>query len=111
MTWYESSSDESNTQRGGSVYIVTNQRRTTLYVGVTSDLPRRPWQHKTKYYPRSFTARYHCDCLVYHEAYPAITEAIAREKQLKAGARKKKIAIIHRMNPEWRDLYDDIKHD
>ena len=101
-------------KKGGSVYIVANQRRTTLYVGVTSNLPRRIWQHKTKFYPSSFTARYNCDQLVYHEAHPTIVEAIAREKQpgrrsLKAGSRKKKLALIHRLNPEWRDLYEDIK--
>lgn len=95
-------------KKGGSVYIVTNRRRTTLYVGVTSNLPRRIWQHKTKYYPRSFTARYNCDQLVYHEAHPTIVEAIAREKQLKAGSRKKKLTLIRRLNPEWRDLYEDI---
>ena len=91
------------------MYIVANQRRTTLYVGVTSNLPRRIRQHKTKFYPRSFTARYNCDQLVYHEALPTIVEAIAREKQLKAGSRKKKLALIRRLNPTWRDLYEDIK--
>ena len=96
-------------RKGGSVYIVTNRRRTTLYVGVTSNLPRRTRQHKEKFYPRSFTARYNCDCLVYHEALPTIVEAIAREKQLKAGSRKKKLMLIQRLNPEWRDLYEDIK--
>ena len=96
-------------RRGGSVYIMANQRRTTLYVGVTSNLPRRMRQHKTKFYPRSFTARYNCDCLVYHEALPTIVEAIAREKQIKAGSRKKKLALIQRQNPDWRDLYEDIK--
>ncbi len=96
-------------ERGGSVYIIANQRRTTLYVGVTSNLSHRIWQHKTKFYPRSFTARYNCDQLVYHEAHPTIIEAIAREKQLKAGSRKKKLALIRRLNPEWRDLYEDIK--
>ena len=96
-------------RKGGSVYIVANRRRTTLYVGVTSNLPRRIRQHKEKFYPKSFTARYHCDCLVYHEALPTIMEAIAREKQLKAGSRKKKLALIRRLNPEWRDLYEDIK--
>ncbi len=90
------------------MYIVANKRRTTLYVGVTSNLPRRIGQHKTKFYPGSFTARYNCDQLVYHEALPTIVEAIAREKQLKAGSRKKKLTLIRRLNPDWRDLYDDI---
>ena len=88
---------------------MTNQQRTTLYVGVTSNLPERIRQHKEKFYPRSFTARYNCDRIVYYEVHPTITEAIAREKQMKAGSRKKKLALIQRLNPEWRDLYDDIK--
>ena len=88
---------------------MTNQQRTTLYVGVTSNLPERIRQHKEKFYPRSFTARYNCDRIVYYEVHLTITEAIAREKQMKAGSRKKKLALIQRLNPEWRDLYDDIK--
>ena len=88
---------------------MANRRRTTLYVGVTSNLPRRVRQHKEKFHPKSFTARYNCDCLVYHEAHPTIVEAIAREKQLKAGSRKKKLALIQRLNPDWRDLFEDIK--
>ena len=96
-------------QRGGSVYIMTNRRRTTLYVDVTSNLPRRMRKHREKAYPGSFTARYNLDQLVYHEAHPTIQEAIAREKQLKAGSRKKKLALINRLNPDWRDLFEDIK--
>ena len=96
-------------QKGGSVYIMANRRRTTLYVGVTSNLPRRVRQHKEKYYPKSFSARYNCDCLVYHEAHPTIIEATTREKQLKAGSRKKKLTLIQRLNPHWRDLFEDIK--
>ncbi len=96
-------------KRGGSVYILTNQHHTTLYVGVTSDLPKRISQHRDKFYPTSFTAKYHINKLVYFESLPTITDAIAREKQLKAGSRKKKLDLINTMNPKWDDLYNVIK--
>ncbi|MEM9325064.1 MAG: GIY-YIG nuclease family protein [Bacteroidota bacterium] len=96
-------------ERGGAVYILTNHSNTTMYVGVTSELSERVHDHKTHRYPRSFTARYKVHKLVYYEAYHSIEEAIAREKQLKAGSRKKKQALINAFNPEWRDLYDDLE--
>ncbi|MCB9169994.1 MAG: GIY-YIG nuclease family protein [Flavobacteriales bacterium] len=95
-------------ERGGSVYIMTNRKNGTLYVGVTSDLIVRVGQHKAKEDPSSFTARYNLHLLVYHESLDGIEEAIAREKQLKAGSRKRKIQLIEAMNPEWRDLYDEL---
>jgi putative endonuclease len=66
------------------------------------------WQHKNKYYPTSFTAKYNCDKLVYYEFYPRIEEAINAEKTIKGGNRKNKINRINSLNPEWRDLYDDL---
>ena len=81
---------------------------TVLYVGVTSDLPGRVWQHKNKFYPKSFTAKYNCDKLVYYFFYTRIEEAIAVEKALKGGNRKNKIKLVNSMNPEWLDLYDDL---
>lgn len=96
-------------KRGGSVYIITNQHHTTLYVGVTSDLLKRITQHREKFYPNSFSAKYNLNKLVYFENLPTITEAIAREKQLKAGSRKKKIDLINTMNPKWDDLFEVIK--
>lgn len=96
-------------KRGGSVYIITNQHHTTFYVGVTSDLPKRISEHREKFYPTSFTAKYNINKLVYFENLPTITEAIAREKQLKAGSRKKKIDLINSINPKWDDLFDVIK--
>ena len=95
-------------EKGGAVYILTNQTNTTLYIGVTSDLYSRIVEHREKKYPRSFTARYNLNKLVYYEGYHSIEEAIAREKQLKAGARKKKEDLIHSMNPEWKDLFEEI---
>ena len=93
----------------GFIYILTNKNNTTLYIGVTSDLPGRILQHRTKKYPKSFTARYGLDKLVYWESFISIIQAIAREKQLKAGSRKKKTDLIHLSNPEWLDLYEELE--
>ena len=96
-------------EKGGSVYIITNRHHTTLYIGVTSDLVVRIMQHKEKEFPRSFSARYNLYKLVYYEDFHDIEEAIDREKQLKAGSRKRKLDLINAMNPEWKDLWEDIK--
>jgi len=89
------------------VYIVASQRNGTLYTGVTSDLARRAFQHREGLVP-GFTSRYGCKTLVFYEGYPTMIEAIAREKQIKGGSRKKKLALIEAMNPRWRDLYKDL---
>ncbi|NQT25852.1 GIY-YIG nuclease family protein [candidate division KSB1 bacterium] len=89
------------------VYILTNRHNTVLYTGVTGDLPRRVWEHKEKIV-KSFTSRYNVDKLVYYEVFEDAYEAISREKQIKAGSRIKKIDLIEKMNPEWRDLWEDI---
>ncbi len=88
----------------GFVYIVTNKNNTTLYVGVTAHLVKRVQQHQQKVNPKSFTARYNLNKLVYYEAFQMIGDAIAREKQLKAGNRARKIALIEKENPNWDDL-------
>ena len=93
--------------KGGHVYIMTCNSNTALYTGVTSNLKLRIAQHKEKFHKNSFTARYQIVKLVYYEGYFDIVEAIAREKQLKAGSRKKKTDLINTMNPEWNDLYED----
>lgn len=93
----------------GFIYILTNFNNTTLYIGVTSDLPERIKQHKHKFYPKSFTAKYNLNKLVYYETFQMIEDAIGREKQLKAGSRLKKIQLIKSINPEWKDLYDEIQ--
>lgn len=95
-------------QYGGSVYILTNKNRTTLYVGVTSNLAARIQEHREKKYPNSFTARYNLDRLVFYENFTRIEEAIAREKQLKGGSRKKKEDLIDAFNVMWRDLSDEV---
>jgi putative endonuclease len=86
------------------VYILTNKNNTVLYTGMTNDLRTRVYQHKEKIY-KGFTARYNVDKLVYFERFSHADEAVAREKQLKAGNRKRKIELIEGMNPEWTDLY------
>lgn len=94
---------------GGCVYIMTNFHNTVLYIGVTSNLPQRVYQHKSKLFKTSFTARYNCDKLVWFENFSRIEDAIAREKQLKAGNRKRKEDLIHAMNPYWNDLWEEVK--
>ena len=89
------------------VYILTNATHTTLYTGVTNDQKKRVWQHKGKFV-ESFTKRYHVDMLIYYEVTNSIESAIAREKQIKAGSRQKKVDLINSMNSEWRDLYDEL---
>jgi|SRR6185503_14587133 len=85
------------------VYILTNKSNTVLYVGVTSELENRVWQHKNKVY-KGFTCSYKIDKLVYYEEFQWIQDAIAREKQLKGGSRKKKIDLVVKTNPGWTDL-------
>ncbi len=89
------------------VYILTNRHNTVLYTGVTGDLARRLNEHRIKPV-KSFTARYNVDKLVYYEVADEPTAAIMREKQIKAGSRRKKIDLVNSMNPEWRDLADTI---
>ncbi len=91
-------------ERGGSIYILTNKNNTVLYTGVTSDLTNRLIQHRNGQFENSFTSRYNVTKLVYFEEFDTIVDAIAREKQLKAGSRQKKIDLITRLNPEWKDL-------
>ncbi len=96
-------------QRGGTVYIMTNSNNTTLYVGVTSNLYKRVYEHKNKLHPDSFTAKYNLFKLVYFEVFSRIEDAIAREKQIKAGSREKKINLILSQNPQWKDLFEEIE--
>jgi putative endonuclease len=88
--------------KGGWVYIMSSHSR-CLYIGVTSDLCGRVWEHKNGIY-HGFTKKYKIDQLVYHELFHDIESAIAREKQLKGWTRAKKIALIEKMNPGWDDL-------
>ena len=93
--------------RPGYVYILTNKSNRVLYTGVTNNLKRRVYEHKTKR-NKGFTYCYNVDRLVYFEYFTSIRTAIAREKQIKAGSRRKKLELINRLNPDWRDLYVDL---
>jgi putative endonuclease len=92
-----------------AVYIMTNKRNGTLYTGVTSNLPQRIWQHRENV-ADGFAERYGCKMLVWFEMHETMEAAILREKQIKAGSRKKKLALIEAFNLQWRDLYGDIAH-
>lgn len=89
------------------VYIMANKRNGTLYTGVTSNIIQRVYQHKQGLVP-GFTKRYRCKLLVYYDPSEDMYEAICREKQIKGGSRKKKLALIESMNPSWKDLYESL---
>jgi putative endonuclease len=89
------------------VYILANRPKGVLYVGVTSDLPQRVWQHKTKVVP-GFTTRYGVTRLVYYEEHGSILEARERERALKRWRRAWKFKLIEDVNSDWRDLSDEL---
>ena len=86
------------------VYIMTNKNNAVLYTGVTGDLKKRVYQHINKLVD-GFTKRYNLHKLVYYQAFGTPEKAILKEKQIKGGSRKKKIALIQKQNPNWEDLY------
>jgi len=90
------------------IYILANKNHTVLYTGVTDDLARRTFEHKKKLL-KGFTEKYNVDKLLYFEKFDFIDLAIAREKQIKGYSRAKKVALINKLNPEWKDLYEDGK--
>ena len=94
--------------KGAYVYILSNKRNGTLYTGVTSNLVKRIFEHKEKVVS-GFSAEYNLDLLVYYEERWSIEEAIQREKQLKAGNRKKKLSLIESINPDWKDLSEYLE--
>ncbi len=89
------------------VYIMANDTNTTTYTGVTNDLPRRIHEHKSKLV-KGFTSKYNINKLVYYETCESIESAILREKQIKAGKRKDKVALIFTMNKDWHDLFREL---
>jgi putative endonuclease len=93
-------------ERLPAVYIMANRRNGTLYTGVTSNLPQRVWQHREGL--GGFSSRYDCKMLVWFEMHATMDTAIAREKQIKAGSRAKKLALIEAENPLWHDLWSRI---
>ena len=90
------------------VYILASKRNGTLYIGVTSDLVQRIWQHKNKMV-KGFTKKYNVDRLVYYETHSNVESAITREKQIKKWRRAWKIRLIEGENSDWNDLYDNIR--
>jgi putative endonuclease len=90
---------------GGTVYIVTNKKNGVLYIGVTNNIARRIWEHKSGDI-KGFTKRYNLDKLVWYEGLTDITQAIQREKQIKEWKRDWKIQLIETSNPDWNDLYE-----
>lgn len=89
------------------IYILASNRNGTLYVGSTSDLIKRMWEHKEKL-TEGFTQKYDVTRLVYFEKIEAPNEMVKRERQLKAWERKWKIALIEKNNPDWKDLYEEL---
>ncbi len=94
-------------ERSYFVYINTNKTHNVFYIGVTNNVLNRNYQHKNKENKISFTAKYNVNKLVFYETFNNIYDAIAREKQIKGGSRKKKIALINGLNPSWKDLTED----
>ena len=93
--------------RQAYIYIMTNEGHSTLYTGVTSDLVKRVYEHREKL-AEGFTKRYNLTKLVYYEVFDEIENAIIREKQIKAGSRSKKLQLINGLNPDWKDLYEEL---
>jgi len=91
-----------------AVYILANRRNGTLYTGVTSNLLQRLYQHRNNLTP-GFASRYGCRLLVWYESHEQMEGAILREKQIKAGSRSRKVALIEAANPDWRDLTDQVR--
>lgn len=91
----------------GFLYMMTNKSNTVIYTGVTSDLKKRVYQHKNGI-GGIFTSKYKVNKLIYYLVFENIVEAITEEKRIKGGSRQQKIDLIESMNPEWRDLYDEI---
>ena len=92
---------------GGYVYILTNKLMGTLYIGSTTDLVGRIWQHKNKSIP-GFTSKYNIDKLVYYEWHDSLNDMVLRERQLKKWNRNWKYRLIIQKNPDWNDLYNDV---
>ncbi len=94
-------------EKGGYVYILASQKHGTLYTGVTSDLIKRIFEHKSMN-TKGFTSKHNVNMLVWYESFPSIEQAIAQEKRIKAWKRDWKIALIESQNPEWIDLYENL---
>ncbi len=90
------------------VYIMSNQNITLFYTGQTSNLFRRSWQHKNEFFENAFTKKYNINRLLYFEKQPDLQEALKREKQIKNWSKIKKINLIKKLNPEFKDLFEEF---
>jgi putative endonuclease len=90
-----------------AVYVVANKRNGTLYTGVTSNLPKRAYEHRHSLV-KGFSSQYGCKVLIWYELHETMIGAIAREKQIKAGSRARKLLLIEALNPDWQDLYETL---
>ena len=91
----------------GYTYIMTNKNKTTLYIGVTNDLKKRYLEHKNHLIKHSFTDKYNLEYCIYYEYFNSVEQAIEREKQLKKWRREKKEELINKINPNWKNIFDD----
>ena len=89
------------------VYIVANKRNGTIYTGVTSNLPKRAFEHRHGLV-KGFSSQYRCKMLIWYELHETMIDAISREKQIKAGSRAKKLLLIEQFNSDWKDLYESL---
>jgi putative endonuclease len=96
-------------QYGGYVYITTNKRKTVLYTGVTAYLYNRIWDHKHHTNQGCFTDRYNAGICIFYEWHSSIEDAIRREKEIKGWRKEKKVQLINSVNPEWKDLWEEIE--
>ena len=89
------------------VYMMASRRNGTIYTGVTSNLPRRAFEHREGLV-KGFSSKHGCKILVWYEVHETMTDAIVREKQIKAGSRADKLALIEALNPQWKDLFESL---
>jgi putative endonuclease len=97
----------SSMEKNYYIYIMTNKLNSVLYTGITKDLKKRCYEHKNKLV-EGFTKNYNISKLIYYEIFKDVEHAIMREKQIKGGSRVKKIELVNKMNPKWRDLYNEL---
>jgi len=96
-------------KKSGFMYMMTNFHNTVLYTGATISLPTRVGEHQEKTYRKSFASRYNVNKLVHYEFFDDVRDAYEREYQIKSWSRRKKEALINSANPDWKDLFDEIK--
>jgi putative endonuclease len=96
-------------KRPGFVYIITNTHHTVLYTGATTVLAGRITEHREKIFPKSFSSKYNLHKLIYYEYFDDLRDAFDREYQIKSWSRRKKEQLINAVNPDWKDLFDEIK--